>query len=307
MEKSGRLLIVGGTGFIGRGVAREAINRRFQVSIISKNNCPKLKQIKGVEYIVVDITKKNELLLKLKGKLFDYVLNLGGYVDHTNYSSGGSGVYDAHFNGVRNLIDCLNKVGLKGFLQIGSSDEYGGNPAPQYENQRESPISPYSCAKVASTYFLQTLYKTERFPAIIFRPFLVYGPGQSDDRFIPQIIKGCLSGKSFPVSRGEQLRDFCFIDDFIEAVFLALDNKAAHGEVINIASGKPVSIKNMIEKIVSIVGFGRPKYGGIKYREGENMTLYGDISKSKYILDWEATTSLDQGLKKTFLFVNNNE
>jgi len=84
MEKSGRLLIVGGTGFIGRGVAREAINRRFQVSIISKNNCPKLKKIKGVEYIVVDITKKNELLLKLKGKLFDYVLNLGGYVDHTN-------------------------------------------------------------------------------------------------------------------------------------------------------------------------------------------------------------------------------
>lgn len=84
MEKSGRLLIVGGTGFIGRGVVSEAINRRFQVSIISKNNFPKLKQIKGVEYIVVDITKKNELLLKLKGKLFDYVLNLGGYVDHTN-------------------------------------------------------------------------------------------------------------------------------------------------------------------------------------------------------------------------------
>ena len=299
MEKSGRLLIVGGTGFIGRNVAREAINRRFQVSIISKNNCPKLKKIKGVEYIVVDITKKNELLLKLKGKLFDYVLNLGGYVDHTNYSSGGSGVYDTHFNGVRNLIDCLNKVGLKGFLQIGSSDEYGNNTAPQNECQRELPISPYSLAKVSATHFFQMLYRTEKFPVIILRPFLVYGAYQDGSRFIPQIIQGCLDNKVFSVSEGKQLRDFCFINDIVEAIFISLNCRKAFGEIINIASGIPVDIRSVVEEIQGIVGLGKPKFGSVPYRDGENMELYADISKAKNILNWAPKIGLNEGLRGT--------
>ena len=142
-----------------------------------------------------NISHKENLLASLRGKVFDYVINLGGYINHANFSNGGSEVYDVHFNGVRNLVDCLNKSNLKGFVQIGSSDEYGNNSAPQLETQREAPISPYSCAKVASTYFLQTLYKTEKFPAVILRPFLVYGPGQGEERFIPQIIKGCLNNQ----------------------------------------------------------------------------------------------------------------
>ena len=305
MEGSGKLLIVGGTGFIGEAAAKEAVKRGFQVTIISKNNCPKSRQLKDIEYISVDITNKNSLQLVLKDKIFCYVLNLGGYIDHANYSNGGSEVYDAHFNGVRNLVDCLNKSKIKGFVQIGSSDEYGNNSAPQIETQREMPISPYSCAKVASTHFLQTLYRTEMFPAVILRPFLVYGPGQSEERFIPQIIKGCTNRQEFPVSKGEQLRDFCFIDDFIQAVFSVLDNHSAHGEVINIASGKPISIKKMINTIVDIIGSGEPQFGQVVYRDGENMALYGDTTKAKEILGWKSSVSLRQGLLETIKWVKN--
>ena len=306
MEGSGKLLIVGGTGFIGEAAAKEAVKRGFQVTIISKNNCPKSRQLKDIEYISVDITNKNSLQLVLKDKIFCYVLNLGGYIDHANYSNGGSEVYDVHFNGVRNLVDCLDKSKIKGFVQIGSSDEYGNNPAPQSENQREDPISLYSCAKVASTYFLQTLYKTERFPAVILRPFLVYGPGQGEGRFIPQIIKGCLNNQKFPTSKGEQLRDFCFIDDFVQAVFSALSNNNAYGEVINIASGKPVSVKKLIDIIVSAIGSGQPQFGQIAYRNGENMSLYGNITKAKEILDWKPSVSLEQGLEETIKWIKKN-
>jgi nucleoside-diphosphate-sugar epimerase len=305
MEGSGKLLIVGGTGFIGEAAAKEAVKRGFQVTIISKNNCPKSRQLKDIEYISVDITNKNSLQLVLKDKIFCYVLNLGGYIDHANYSNGGSEVYDVHFNGVRNLVDCLDKPKIKGFVQIGSSDEYGNNSAPQIETQREAPISPYSCAKVTSTHFLQTLYRTEMFPAVILRPFLVYGPGQSEERFIPQIIKGCTNRQEFPVSKGEQLRDFCFIDDFIQAVFSALDNRSAHGEVINIASGKPISIKKMINTIVDIIGSGEPQFGQVAYRNGENMALYGDTTKAKEILGWKSSVSLRQGLLETIKWVKN--
>ena len=302
MEKSGRLLIVGGTGFIGRNVAIEAVNRRFQVSIISKNNCPKLKQVKGIEYIAVDITKKKDLLIKLKGKLFDYDLNLGGYVNHANLSNGGDEVFNVHFNGTKNLVNYIDKSNLKAFIQIGSSDEYGDNTAPQNENHRELPISPYSFAKVASTHFLQMLYRTEGFPVVILRPFLVYGPEQDDNRFIPQIIKGCLNNEKFSVSHGEQLRDFCYIDDVVDAIFLSIKNDDCFGKVINIASGEAISIKDVITNIQNIIGMGKPQFGKVPYRVGENMELYANICKAKNLLKWVSKVGLKHGLRKTINF-----
>jgi len=304
--KNDRLLVVGGTGFIGQHVVEMALDKGFDITVLTKNNHNLTDELDGVTYLSADISHKASLLTRLESKVFDYVINLGGYVDHANYLNGGDKVYDVHFNGVRNLVDCIDKSKIKGFVQIGSSDEYGNNPAPQSEIQREAPISPYSCAKVASTYFLQTLYKTDKFPAVILRPFLVYGPGQGIERFIPQIIKGCINNQKFPTSKGEQLRDFCFIDDIIQAIFSSLDNGNAHGEVINIASGKPASIKKMVNTIVDMIGSGEPQFGQVAYRNGENMALYGDIAKAKEILDWKSSVSLEQGLAETIRWVKKN-
>ena len=151
------VLIVGGTGFIGMHITREAINLGFHVLVLSKNATPLLGRINDVEYISVDITLEGELFNKINGRTLHYVINLGGYIDHSNYTEGGDQIFNVHFNGVKNLVNCINKDHLKSFIQIGSSDEYGGNLSPQSECQRESPISPYSFAKTAATHLLQML------------------------------------------------------------------------------------------------------------------------------------------------------
>ena len=298
MKKSKKLLIVGGTGFIGINVTKEAVKRGFHVSVISKKKYLKLEQISEAKYISVDITDAKSLLFKLKGLSFDYVLNLGGYVDHSNYFNGGDEIINVHFNGTKNLVNCIDKDNLKGFIQIGSSDEYGDNTAPQNENHRELPISPYSFAKVASTHFLQMLYRTEGYPVVILRPFLVYGPEQDDNRFIPQIIKGCLSNDKFSVSHGEQLRDFCYIDDVVDAIFLSIKSDGCFGNVINIASGKAISIKEVIKIIQKIIGCGDPQFGKISSRPGENQRLYADIFMAKKLLNWNPKITLKDGLEK---------
>lgn len=303
--KNKNLLVIGGSGFIGQHVVKKAVIDGFKTTVLSKNIVVEEQKKACVEYLSSDISDKSSLSRCLSGKQFDYVINLGGYINHENFPSGGDEIYDVHFAGVRNLAESIDLGVLKAFVQIGSSDEYGSNLAPQIEIQREAPFSAYSCAKVASTHYLQTRFKTENFPAIILRPFLVYGPGQNEDRFIPQIIRGCIDDHNFPTSNGEQLRDFCYIDDFSLAVFAALKNTKAHGEAINICSGKPVAIKSMIEKIASLIGSGRPQFGKIHYRDGENMALYGDPEKAKRILNWEAKTSLDEGLVKTIEWIKN--
>jgi UDP-glucose 4-epimerase len=294
-----KLLVVGGTGFIGRHIVKKSLDLGFNTTSLSKSNPIEKEKIDGVTYLTADIIDKQSLFVNLDGKVFDYVINSSGYINHSNYSNDGSKIFDAHFYGVKNLIDCLDKGKIKRFVQFGSSDEYGSNSAPQNENQKESPIAMYSCAKVASTYFLQTLYKTENFPSVILRPFLVYGPNQGKDRFIPQIIMGCINDEKFPVSEGMQLRDFLFIDDFIDVVFLTLHNNNVLGEIINISSGIPVTIKKVINIIVDTIKSGQPQFGKIKYRDGENMKLYGDITKVKKLLNWKPRVDLETGLHKT--------
>ena len=298
LEKD-RILIVGGTGFIGLHIAKKSLLQGLQVTIISKNYRPVSERLKDVEYLSIDLRNKDKLCNQLKDKTFQYVINLGGYVDHSDFFSGGEAVFNVHFTGTKNLINCIDKDSLKSFIQIGSSDEYGANLAPQNESQRELPISPYSYAKTAATHFLQMLYRREKFPVIILRPFLVYGPGQGVERFIPQVIKGCIEEKEFPISEGMQLRDFCFIDDFVRSIFSSIDNTEAFGEVINIASGEPISIKDVVTKIQNIVATGRPQFGKAAYRDEENMELYADITKAKKLLNWQPKISLEEGLKRT--------
>ena len=185
-------------------------------------------------------------------------------------------------------------------------NEYGNAKAPQHEGLREQPISPYSLAKVSSTHFLQMLHCTEGFPSVVIRLFLTYGPGQDKGRFLPQIIRGCLDNLTFPTSKGEQLRDFCYVDDSVEAILKALEVSEAEGEVLNVASGVPYSIRTMIEKVCELSGFGNPQYGDIPYRPGESMALYANISKAKNILQWEPSTSLNVGLQKTVDWYKNN-
>ena len=150
------LLIVGGTGFLGTHVAKEAVLQGFRVLILSKYGRSYSRQIAGIEYLTVDVSNKKKLSQILKGRIFEYVINLGGYIDHANYARDGDKVIDVHFNGIKNLIDCLNKNSLVTFIQVGSSDEYGSNSSPQNESQREVPISPYSFAKTAATHFFDT-------------------------------------------------------------------------------------------------------------------------------------------------------
>jgi nucleoside-diphosphate-sugar epimerase len=296
------LLVVGGTGFIGQHLVKQAIECNYNVIVLSSKKHIEKLHSQNIDYIIADIRDFKQLKKALSHREIHYVVNLGGYIDHVNFMSGGYSVIDTHFNGVLNLVRCLDWSKIKGFVQIGSSDEYGNLKAPQSENQRERPISSYSLGKVAANQFLQMLNREEDFPIVILRLFLVYGPGQDEKRFIPQIIQGCLKEESFPVSLGEQLRDFCYIEDVVQGILSSMKCSDAYGEIINIASGDPVKIREIIELIRNRIGMGSPQFGRVKYRKGENMALYADISKAENILSWQPATKLNKGIDKTISY-----
>ena len=88
---------------------------------------------------------------------------------------------------------------------------------------------------------------------------------------------------------------------------MCLGNQNTYGEIFNIASGEPVSIKNITEFVRSFIGKGKPNYGAIEYRRGENMELYADIRKSKELINWEPRTRFNEVLSKIIDWYVRNE
>lgn len=296
---SRKLLVVGGTGFIGSHIVDEAIKRGWLVTATCYLNNHPLKAIDSRYRLIQLNLNDTETLKKLNCTKFDYVINASGYIDHKKFNNGGSPTINTHFLGLMNLLGNLRYDSLKRFIHIGSSDEYGAAPSPQNEMMRELPISPYSLAKTAATHFFQMLYRTEQFPAVILRPFLVYGPGQGISRFLPFAIKNCLENRKFPMTEGIQIRDYCYVKDIVDAIFLMLETNGIEGEIFNVGSGSPISIKETVEMVKSIIGTGEPQYGELSYREGENFELYPDISKIRNLTGWNPHVNLYDGLIKT--------
>lgn len=293
------LLVIGGSGFLGKNLI-QAAHKHYDITCISHSSNNIESSLLSQPVVTLDCSNHQHLSDAILDRDFEYVVNFCGYVNHSSLLSGGRDVIIQHFNSTLNLVSCISRRKLKRFVQIGSSDEYGGDAKPpQSESLRESPCTPYSLSKTASTHLLQMLHRSEGFPAVIIRPFLIYGPGQSTSRLIPYAIENCLNKRTFSISTGTQLRDFCFISDFTSAILSTFKAPKVLGEVINIGSGKPVTVRHVVDSIAHKIGSGSPTYGELSMRKSESHSLYPSILKATQLLEWRPIVSLDSGLDQT--------
>ena len=296
MNKS--ILIAGGTGFIGFHLAKKCLSLNWSVTSLSTSTPKKNRKLKKVNYKICDISNYNQVKNKIKLD-YDYVVNCAGYVDHSHKLK----TLKSHYIGCKNLSTHFLNSKIKKFIQIGSCIEYGKIKSPQIEsNLNKKTFSIYGSAKLLSTQFLLKLFKRFNFPVTILRLYLVYGPNQDANRVIPVTIINALKNKKFNCSNGSQLRDFTYIDDIVSAIIKTLKNSKSSGEIINIGSGNPISIKKVIIKICELIKSGKPQFGKIKLRNDEIIKLYPNINKSRKILNWKSQISIEKGLKKTIRF-----
>ena len=173
-----KVLITGGSGFIGFHLAKKCMKLNLEVTSISRNNPPKRRRLKKVQYIKCDLTKKSEVKNKLK-KQYDYIFNLSGTVNHNNKKK----TFLSHYQVVENLTKRYQNSPPKMFVQLSSSAEYGGISKPPEETLNCKPKSFYGRAKFKSTKYLINLFKKNSFPVVIFRLYQAYGPYQDTNRF----------------------------------------------------------------------------------------------------------------------------
>ena len=296
LEKN--LLIVGGTGFIGSHLIKHYSNK-YRITSISKKSSTISQKIVNVNHINFDLENSNAAKNFFSENKFNFIINCGGYVDHKDFLTDNNNIFNNHFKITLNILRYTINYKPKKFIQIGSSDEYGYHASCPKEDSKENPFSPYSLGKLASTQACMIFAKQYNYPVIVIRPFLIYGPGQAENRLIPYIINSCLKNKEFNLGKKDIIRDFLYINDFLEFVDEILNKPSINGQIFNVGSGSGTSIETLVRKILQILDKGKPSFGKYNSDKFENPILVANLEKVNNLLRWRPKTDIVQGIKET--------
>jgi nucleoside-diphosphate-sugar epimerase len=298
-----RVLVTGISGFIGSHLARRLHEEGAEVhGLVRENsNLWRIQDIKSqinLHYVNIrDFESAKKVIPDIKPQK---VFHLAAYVDVSRSFEVMGEMIEVNIKGTLNLLRALDGIDYDCFINTGTCEEYGDNPVPFQEDQIPNPVSPYSASKVSTSMFCKMLHKTMGLPIITLRPFLTYGPMQESNMLIPSLIIKAIKRERFEMTAGEQTREFNYVDDIVDGFIKASVTKKAIGVIINIGNGKEYRIKDVVVKILNIMGNPiEPLIGVLPYREGETMHFYCDNTKARELLSWNPKVSLDEGLKKT--------
>ena len=231
-----KILITGASGFIGSFIVEEALKRGFDTwAAIRKSSSRAWLQDERIHLIELNLSSKAQLTEQLRGQDFDYVVHAAGVTKCLNKAD----FHRINTEGTKNLVDALLDVGmpLKRFVFVSSLSIFGAIREQQpYEAIRESdtpqPNTEYGRSKLAAERYLESL--GTRLPYIILRPTGVYGPREKD-YFI--MAKSIQQHSDFAVGYKRQDITFVYVEDVVQAVFLALE-KGANGRKYFLSDGE---------------------------------------------------------------------
>ena len=301
-----RILVTGGTGFIGSHLARRLVAEGHEVHVLYRGagNLSRVEDLRTVKLWkcdLLDVEGLKEALVSVKPQI---IYHLAGDPQLRHLDPALTSVQESIDRNIRSSINLFvaanaSSPALSLLVRSGGLEEYGRGPVPYLESQREEPVSPYSVSQVAVTHYLQMLGPPLHYRTVIVRPALIYGPAQSSSFFIPALIEHCLQGRDFPISSANQGRDLLYIDDLIRALVLLLEVSLPTGEIINIGSGREYLMADVAAKIIRSMGAKVHLVRDPNLHPGPVEHLYGSIEKARRLLKWEPAIGLDEGLMRT--------
>ena len=298
IKKKNNLLIVGGSGFLGSSLVSLASKKGYKVFSLSRYKVK--NKIKGVKYLNIDLSNKKKLYIELYHLKIHYVVYTAGYIEHEDFDYNGLKYINSNIKNFSNLIFSINAKNLIKFINISSSDEYGKSPAPQKELKLNVPLTPYGILKSYNSYFLKFIHKSKKFTYLNVYTFLIYGPGQKEDRLVPSIINSLLNNKTFKLQKPHFDRDLLYIDDFTILILKLIKNSNLKNTDVNIGYGKATNLGNLTKKIYLKISKGGLKIIKKNNNKQDVIKLYPNLSKiRKHLKNWKPKVNLDDGINRT--------
>lgn len=280
-----KILVTGATGFIGNSIIHELCSCNEVHVITAGRNQTKLsllKQLYKVETIHLDIHDKRTDWYSYLGKP-DIVLHLawGGLPNYKALYH-----FETELPAQYRFLKALVQSGLRNLIVTGTCFEYGMQSGQLDEDLVTKPVNPYGFAKDTLRRQLEYLKHEHPFNLTWARLFYLYGEGQSENSLLPQLKRAVFSGSgTFNMSGGEQLRDYLTVAELAKYL-VPLAMKAQDTGIVNVCSGKPISVRKLVENCITENNLDiKLNLGFYPYPDYEPMAFWGNNHKLQSLLD----------------------
>jgi UDP-glucose 4-epimerase len=300
-----RVLVTGASGFIGSHLTRRLVADGAEVhaltSAVSSVYPPRLVPLRAdINLHEGNLNDRGVLHALARAVRPDVVFHLGAYTHVGKSWERVDECVQTNVAGTVNLLYALEDTGYRRFVYTGTSEIYGGIDVPFREDAAVEPCSPYAASKYAGERFCRMLHRSRGWPIVLLRPFNAYGPGQSPDRVIPEIIVRALEKRDLRMTAGRQTREFNYVEDLVDGFVRAAVTPGIEGELFNLGCEDEVAIADLATRVLALMGDPiAPEIGALPERPGEILRMRSDSAKAREMLGWAARVPLDDGLWHT--------
>ena len=298
------LLITGGAGFIGSNLAKLALGRNLEVTVLDDLSTGYLENIQDLDLTfikgsILDVDAVRKSLLGV-----DSVIHLAALGSVPRSILDPMASHAANATGTLTVLDEARQAGVKHFVVSSSSSVYGMNPAlPKSEREWVRPMSPYAVTKLATEQYVLAYQQSFGMETLAFRFFNVYGPGQAAGHayaaVIPVFIDALLAGRSLPINGdGLHSRDFTYVGTVCRVLLDASTRRVSYPEPVNLAFGTNTTLNELVATIGLVTGRStmvehrdeRP--GDVKHSQADNTVLRSLFPEVQPV-------TLEQGIAET--------
>ncbi|MBT9558738.1 MAG: SDR family oxidoreductase [Myxococcales bacterium] len=299
-------LVTGGAGFIGSNIVASLVARGHSVRVLDDLSSGNLQNLAPVMDRIAfhhgDIRDARLVMSVVDG--CDYVFHEAAIPSVVKSVEDPSTTHDVNINGTFNVFDAARRAGVKRVVFAGSSAVYGNSEVlPKVETMATAPLSPYALHKATGEQYGHLFTELYGLEIVTLRYFNVFGPRQDPKSdyaaVIPRFITMMLAGKSVTIfGDGQQTRDFCYIDNVVEANLLACTAPGAAGRSFNIACGLRISLLDLVERLNGILGTSlAPNHA--PPRAGDIAHSVADIRAAESGLGFVPAIDVTEGLART--------
>ena len=316
-----KIIITGGAGFIGGNFVHYMLNKYPNDQFICLDlltyagNLATIEQVMdkdNFKFIKGDIADRKLVYEIFESENPDIIVNFAAE-SHVDRSIENPEVFlQTNVIGTSVMLDACRKYGITRYHQVSTDEVYGDLPLdrPDLFFTEETPIhtsSPYSASKASADLLVQAYHRTFDVPITISRCSNNYGPYHYPEKLIPLMIKNALEEKSLPVyGKGENIRDWLYVEDHCVAIDLIIRNGKV-GEVYNIGGHNEKTNLEVVKIILKELNKPESLITYVADRLGHDLRYAIDPTKMQQQLNWQPTTTFEEGIKKTIKWYLENQ